>query len=81
MKRREPDWDELKRIGARAEAMQLAGQLDYDAWRALVAEADVACNSYPQFSEFMQHFAEAGWLNRLFAEPKNKRARKPNRAA
>jgi hypothetical protein len=81
MSDREPNWDKISEISQRAEASQDAGTLDYPAWRALFAEAETASNGLPDFTEFMFRFAGEGWIDRLFAEPKPKRTRKPRRAA
>ena len=81
MNGREPDWEQLRNITRRAEVLWESGQMDYGTWRSFVAEADSACHGYQQFTEFIFRYAKSEWLNRLMAEPKPKRSRKPKRAA
>ena len=74
MKKREPDWNELSKIGERAESAKLAGVLDYTAWREFLNQATRATNGHPEFIEFLlTSFSQPGWIDRLMAEEKNQK--------
>jgi hypothetical protein len=74
MSKREPNWDEIGKISQHAEALKAAGKMDYSAWRALFAEAEVACNGFWDYTEFMFQFAGPGWIKRLSSPNPNRSA-------
>ena len=77
MKTREPDWDELKKIGELAAQAKQDGALDYAAWRGFIGQANLAANGNQEFLEFLfTEFAQPGWIKRLMADTRSKRSRR-----
>jgi hypothetical protein len=75
MKTREPDWDELKRIGERAETAKSTGTLGYALWSRMHREAAIASKGQG-FAEFLCVYCQEGWYDRLIAEEETHRAAK-----
>lgn len=56
----EPDWPKLREISDRAESLFEKGDMTPELYRALVDEAEQACNGHTEFLESLTHYAPPG---------------------
>jgi hypothetical protein len=64
----EPNWDDLYRLGGRAEAARKAGEMNRELWRSLMKEAIAASNGRPDLTAFLGKYAKSTWTEELRKE-------------
>jgi hypothetical protein len=63
-----PNFAKLKDLAMRARSLKLAGELDYQTFRALLEEALVAANGNPSLTDILAPYASPDWVRRIYEE-------------